>query len=56
MEKVHNFLVPPLLWDNLDFFNLEKMGNLMTPPLEPKLGKIWNRDNLGLPGTIWENL
>ena len=33
VEKCHNFLAPLLLPpDNLEFLNLRKIGNLMTPP------------------------
>ena len=50
VEKVHNFLDPSLPQDVLDFFECGKIGNLMTPPLGPYLGKIWNWENF----EFWE--
>ena len=35
MEKVHNFLHPPVFpQDVLDFFEIGENGNLMIPPLD----------------------
>ena len=50
VEKLHNFLDPSLPQDVLDFFECGKIGNLMTPPLGPYLGKIWNWENF----EFWE--
>ena len=50
VEKVHNFLDPSLPQDVLDFFEFGKIGNLMTPPLGPNLGKTWNWKNV----EFWE--
>ena len=44
VEKVHNFLDPPLPQDVLDFLNLGKIGNLMTPPT---LYLIWEKFEIG---------
>ena len=45
VEKVHNFLDPSLPQNVFDVFEFGKIGNLMTPPLGPYLGNIWNWEN-----------
>ena len=50
VEKVHNILDPSLPQNVLDFFERGKIGNLMTPPLGPNLGKILKWQNF----EFWE--